>query len=60
MNKVSEGVRKRGGPLALIRLSILIVILMFVALAGYWLWCSPETFLENMKAIGEWFLSLFR
>lgn len=59
MNIVKE-INKRGGPLRLIRLSILIVILLFVALAGYWLFISPETFLERMISIGEWLLSLFR
>jgi len=59
MNIVKE-INKRGGHLQLIRLSILIVILLFVALAGYWLFISPETFLERMISIGEWLLSLLR
>lgn len=60
MNKINDAIKKRGGPLQLIRLSILIVVLLFVALAGYWLWLSPETFLERMISIGEWILSLLR
>ncbi|MFW6130555.1 MAG: hypothetical protein ACOC56_05160 [Atribacterota bacterium] len=59
MNVVKE-INKRGGHLRLIRLSILIVVLLFVALAGYWLFISPETFLERMISIGDWLLSLFR
>ena len=59
MNVVKE-INKRGGPLQLIRLSILIVVLLFVVLAGYWLFISPETFLERMISIGEWLLYLFR
>lgn len=58
MNVVKK-INKRGGALQLIRLSILIVVLLFVALAGYWLVISPETFLERMISIGEWLLSLF-
>jgi len=59
MNIVKE-INKRGGHLQLICLSILIVILLFVALAGYWLFISPETFLERMISIGDWLLSLLR
>ena len=57
--EINKEIRKRGGPLRLIRLSIYIVFLLFVVLAGYWLIISPETFLERMISIGEWLLSLF-